>query len=251
MHRDSLGTVQPIVPGDVNWMTAGRGIVHSERSAGRARERRTRLHGICRPGSRCRKRTKRSSRRSAITPAARCRVIAHARRHRCVSSPATAFGAASRRADVLDDVYLAAEHRRPARRSTLPAGTRGARRLSGRRRSGDRRRSRSPSDTWPCSRLDVTALVRAQTASRVMLLGGAKMDGARFIWWNFVASSQEKIEAAKRAGASRRSAVPGETEFIPLPERAGNSRRLHPPAAPARDPWHRARIPRPCRSLPR
>ena len=52
----------------------------------------------------------------------------------------------------------------------------------------------------------------------IMLLGGATMDGPRFIWWNFVSSSRERIELAKRAWADRAmGTVPGETEFIPLP----------------------------------
>jgi redox-sensitive bicupin YhaK (pirin superfamily) len=62
-------------------------------------------------------------------------------------------------------------------------------------------------------------MLRATTAARVMLLGGAPLDGPRFIWWNFVSSSREKIEAAKQrwkdGGFGR---VPGETEFIPLPD---------------------------------
>jgi len=62
--------------------------------------------------------------------------------------------------------------------------------------------------------------IQAKTASRVMLLGGAKMDGRRLIWWNFVASSAEKIEAAKQRWREQKfAAVPGETEFIPLPEK--------------------------------
>ena len=62
--------------------------------------------------------------------------------------------------------------------------------------------------------------IRAVTAARVMLLGGAKLDGERFIWWNFVASSKELIEEAKaRWQAQSFAPVPGETEFIPLPER--------------------------------
>ena len=59
----------------------------------------------------------------------------------------------------------------------------------------------------------------AQEPSRVLLLGGATMDGPRYIWWNFVSSSQERIEAAKadwKAGLF--APVPGDTDFIPLPE---------------------------------
>jgi len=52
-----------------------------------------------------------------------------------------------------------------------------------------------------------------------MLLGGAKMDGERFIWWNFVTSSKDRMEEAKRRWREQRfAAIPGETEFIPLPE---------------------------------
>ena len=55
---------------------------------------------------------------------------------------------------------------------------------------------------------------------RFVVIGGAPMDGRRHIWWNFVSSSRERIEVAKRDWqAQRMGAVPGETEFIPLPER--------------------------------
>jgi len=61
--------------------------------------------------------------------------------------------------------------------------------------------------------------VEAETAARVLLLGGEPMDGPRHIWWNFVSSSKDRIEAAKADWkAGRFAAVPGETEFIPLPE---------------------------------
>jgi redox-sensitive bicupin YhaK (pirin superfamily) len=68
----------------------------------------------------------------------------------------------------------------------------------------------------PGDRITLTAL----TDARVMLLGGEPMDGPRYIWWNFVASSQERIAAAKEDWKSKRFAiVPGdEQEFIPLPE---------------------------------
>jgi redox-sensitive bicupin YhaK (pirin superfamily) len=46
VHRDSLGSLQPIRPGDINWMTAGRGIVHSERTATERRKQASRLHGL-------------------------------------------------------------------------------------------------------------------------------------------------------------------------------------------------------------
>jgi hypothetical protein len=61
--------------------------------------------------------------------------------------------------------------------------------------------------------------IAAGGSARLMLLGGAKMDGDRLIWWNFVGSSKELIEDAKlRWTEERFPPVPGESEFIPLPE---------------------------------
>ena len=63
-------------------------------------------------------------------------------------------------------------------------------------------------------------VLHAESDTRLMLLGGAALDGERHLWWNFVSSSAERIERAKRDWAEGRFApVPGETEFIPLPER--------------------------------
>ena len=71
---------------------------------------------------------------------------------------------------------------------------------------------------------DPRARTRATIASsgpaHAMLIGGAKLDGERFVWWNFVSSSRERIERAKDDWREQRFArVPGETEFIPLPDR--------------------------------
>jgi redox-sensitive bicupin YhaK (pirin superfamily) len=65
------------------------------------------------------------------------------------------------------------------------------------------------------------APLRARSACRMMLIGGAPLDGERHLWWNFVASSRERIEQAKSDWAGRRFAVvPGdEDEYIPLPSR--------------------------------
>jgi redox-sensitive bicupin YhaK (pirin superfamily) len=64
-----------------------------------------------------------------------------------------------------------------------------------------------------------TPMLRAESDARVMLLGGAPLDGERHIWWNFVSSSLERIEKAKRDWKEGRfPPIPGETEFIPLPD---------------------------------
>ena len=69
-------------------------------------------------------------------------------------------------------------------------------------------------------REETPAQIRALEPSRVMLLGGAPLDGERHIWWNFVSSSPERIERARRDWRERRfPKVPGdELEFIPLPD---------------------------------
>jgi redox-sensitive bicupin YhaK (pirin superfamily) len=62
--------------------------------------------------------------------------------------------------------------------------------------------------------------IRAASPARFMILGGEPMDGPRYIWWNFVASSKARIEQAKSDWkAGRFEPVPDESEFIPLPER--------------------------------
>jgi redox-sensitive bicupin YhaK (pirin superfamily) len=62
--------------------------------------------------------------------------------------------------------------------------------------------------------------VTAESAARIMFAGGDTLEGKRYIWWNFVSSSRERIEQAKKDWRERRfDAVPGETDFIPLPER--------------------------------
>jgi redox-sensitive bicupin YhaK (pirin superfamily) len=64
-----------------------------------------------------------------------------------------------------------------------------------------------------------TIAIAATAPSRLMLLGGASMDGQRHIWWNFVSSSKERIEQAKADWRAQKfPPVPGESEFIPLPD---------------------------------
>ncbi|MGA7427323.1 MAG: pirin-like C-terminal cupin domain-containing protein, partial [Rhodoplanes sp.] len=67
----------------------------------------------------------------------------------------------------------------------------------------------------PGDRITVTAA----TPTRLAILGGAAMDGPRHIWWNFVSSRRDRIEAAKAGWKSGRfDPVPGDAEFTPLPE---------------------------------
>jgi redox-sensitive bicupin YhaK (pirin superfamily) len=214
LHRDSLGTVQAIRPGAVNWMTAGRGIVHSERTPPDVRAAGGPLSGIqtwvALPA-----REEEVAPSFAHTPAedlpvvegegVRARVIAGA-----------LFGARSpvavRSETIYADVALADGARVPIAAEQEERAVYvvdGAVEETGARHGAGRLlvlRPRAP------------VILRAAGAARLLVLGGAAMDGPRHVWWNFVSSSAERIEqAAADWTAGRLGAVPGETDVIPLP----------------------------------
>jgi redox-sensitive bicupin YhaK (pirin superfamily) len=216
LHRDSLGTEQVIRPGAVNWMTAGRGIVHSERSPAAERKAGARLNGmqlwVALP--RAHEEVDPSFQHhpaSAIPrielPGARLRVIA-----------GSAYGAASPVRVLSPLFYVEAELDRGAD-LTLPIDYlgRAAYVVSGAVSSDGK--GYGPG-TLLVFRGHGTARVTAVDAARIMLLGGAPLDGERHIFWNFVSSSKERIEQAKEDWRNRRfpSVPEDDTEFIPLPE---------------------------------
>ncbi|CAG0981757.1 Putative quercetin 2,3-dioxygenase [Burkholderiales bacterium] len=216
MHRDSLGTVQRIAPGEVNWMSAGRGIVHSERSDAADRARGPRLHGmqtwVALPRG-----LEESAPSFTHVAASALPVI----RHRDAAVTVIAGDAYGHRAPtptVVDTLFAAVDF---AAAGEIPLA------------ADHEERSvyavdsdlRIDGETVPVHHLGVIEPGRAVTLSapgpsRAMLIGGAKLDGERLLWWNFVSSSRERIERAKDDWRERRfPGVPGETEFIPLPER--------------------------------
>lgn len=216
IHRDSLGIVQRIEPGDVNWMTAGGGIVHSERTAPDDRARGHRLHGI-QSWVALPKSHEQTSASFNHTPKAALPVISMPGvEMRLIAG--SAFGA-SAPTPVYSDIFYVAVEMTAGSAFEVPAEheERGVYVVEG--------DVRVAGETVPPQQL---ALVRersavqieAATAARLMLLGGGKMDGDRIIWWNFVASSRELVEAAKARWRDQQfPRVPGETEFIPLPEK--------------------------------
>lgn len=217
LHRDSLGSQQPIRPGDVNWMTAGRGIAHSERTDPALRAHGNRLFGIqswvALPQAAEEAPPAFVHHPAATLPlaedgGARLRLIAGTgwglAAPVAVSSPlfyadaVLSPGAAmplpdeheERAAYVVDgEVDVAGDRFAPGRMLVFRAG-------------------------------DRLALRAGPQGARLLLLGGAAMDGPRYLFWNFVASSRERIEQAKADWRSGQfGKVPGdETEFIPLPE---------------------------------
>jgi redox-sensitive bicupin YhaK (pirin superfamily) len=216
MHRDSLGSAQLIRPGDVNWMVAGRGIAHSERTPPALRDAPggARLHGIqtwvALPRAVEEAEPSFTHHAAAALPEIRrdgcvLRLIAGTgwgeRSPVAVSSPtvyAAAELAAGATLDVPDDA---------AERAVYVVD--GAIEVAG-RRCGDG------------ELVELTAgaaSVRALADSRLIIAGGAPLDGPRHIWWNFVSSLPERIERAKQDWREERFApVPGDTERIPLPE---------------------------------
>ncbi len=219
LHRDSLGSRQQIVPGDVNWMTAGRGIVHSERTDQALRSHANRLFGI-QSWVALPKAAEETAPAFAHHPAAslplaedggvRLRLIAGTgwglAAPVAVSSPLFYADAILAPGAMLD---LPGEHEERAAYVVDGTVTVAADRFEPGRMLVFRARDR-------------VALRAGPHGARVLLLGGAAMDGPRYLFWNFVSSSRERIEQAKadwRAG--RFGKVPGdEEEFIPLPEGA-------------------------------
>jgi redox-sensitive bicupin YhaK (pirin superfamily) len=215
IHRDSLGTLQPIRPGDVNWMTAGRGITHSERTGPEMRASGGALSGIQAWVA-----LPREAEETEPAFAHHPREALPVLREKGVEMRLVAgalFGARSPVATLWETVYADAALEPGARlpfppeheeRAIYPVT--GEVELEGGRHAPGHLLVLRPGR-------EVT--ITAASPARLLLLGGAAMDGPRQIWWNFVASSRERIEQAKadwRAG--RFAAVPGETEFIPLPE---------------------------------
>mgnify|MGYP005813979515 CR=1 FL=1 len=215
MHRDSEGNAIEITPGAMNLMTAGSGIAHSERTPAAAREPGSPLSGIqswlALPTAH--EETAPSFQRFTAgqlpvieDTGLRARVIA-----------GTAYGQTSPVTTASQWLYV--ELNLQARTSTVfdaDQEERGVYLVDGAVEiAGDVFEAPQLLVFRPGDRITITAVRDA----RMMLLGGAGIDGPRYIWWNFVSSSKERIEQAKADWKQGRfKPVPGETEFIPLPD---------------------------------
>jgi redox-sensitive bicupin YhaK (pirin superfamily) len=216
VHRDSLGTVQPIRPGDVNWMTAGSGIVHSERTPPELRASGSRVHGI----------------QIWVGLPALDDEIAPSFVH-VPGKDLPLLDERGVRLRVILGEWEGESSPVPLRSETfyvdakLDAGARarlpdeyaeraayivqGAVEHEGKRYE--------PGQLLVFAAL-AEAELSAQSHARVLLFGGESL-GERFMWWNFVSSRKNRIaQAADDWKAGRFAAVPDETESIPLPEGA-------------------------------
>jgi len=215
MHRDSEGNAIEITPGAMNLMTAGRGIAHSERTPTAARANSSPISGLqswlALP---------KSAEESAPTfqrfTAEQLPIVEDGNVVARVIA-GSAFGKRSPVSTASEWLYVEVQLKAG---SAVPFDAHyeergiyvveGTIEISG--------------EIFAAPQLlvlragDAIKVTAAQPA-RLMFLGGAAIEGPRFIWWNFVSSSQERIEQAKADWkAGRFAAVPGETEFIPLPE---------------------------------
>jgi redox-sensitive bicupin YhaK (pirin superfamily) len=213
-HRDSLGSVQPIRPGEVNWMTAGRGIVHSERSPEAARPAGPSMFGL---------------QLWVALPAAQEEADPTFAHHGAGDIPEGSFdgvtvrqivgasdGLVSPVKTLSDMIYLEAVLR-PGSRYRIPSEqierafylVSGAVTVDG--------------QTFGPSELVVLKphaeiVLGSEQGARLVVVGGEPFPEQRFIYWNFVSSRAERIEQAKRDWREQRfPLVPEEHEFIPLP----------------------------------
>lgn len=215
VHRDSLGSLQTIRPGAINWMTAGRGVVHSERTSPEVRAAGTTVHGLqlwvalpqadeeLEPSF---EHYPAETLPAVELPGARARVLA-----------GSAYGATSPvrtcsplfYVDVIVEaggaVTVPGEHEERA--LYVVDGAIGC--------GGERVETGHLLVLVP----GADVCVEAPAGARLVMLGGAPLDGPRHIFWNFVSSSRERIDQAARAWRERRfPTVPGdEVEFVPLP----------------------------------
>jgi redox-sensitive bicupin YhaK (pirin superfamily) len=215
MHRDSLGYVQPIRPGAVNFMTAGRGIVHSERTSPELLQSGSRLHGIqlwlALPAE-----------YEEVDPAfvhypAEDIPVTHDFGPMVTVIMGEAYGIRSPVVTLSPTLYVDVLFSE-AGRLALPGGyteravyvVEGEVFIEG---------CSLTSGNMAVIRTGAVVSIQSNLAARVMIIGGEPFPEKRNIWWNFVSTSPERIEQAKqqwREGGFEQ--VPGETEFIPLPD---------------------------------
>ncbi|MDX1499379.1 MAG: pirin family protein [Woeseiaceae bacterium] len=214
LHRDNLGYVQPIRPGAVNWMTAGRGIVHSEKVTQEILASGQRLHGLQTWVALPLEHEETAPRfehyaagriPGADMDGAQVRVIV-----------GSAYGLASPVQSESDTLYVEVKLAAGSAVALPAAEELAVYVVSGRVAvDGDELGERELSVLEDGHE----GRIEAATGAHLVLCGGGRLDGRRTVWWNFVSSSRERIEQAKRDwNEGRFDPIPGETDFIPLPD---------------------------------
>ena len=215
MHRDSLGTAQVIRPGAVNWMTAGRGIVHSERTPPDVRRQQSPIYGIQSWVALPQAREEIDPGFEHVPEANLPLIEGDGVAVRLIAG--TLFGKTSPVATQSPMFYADVTLRAGATVTMTPDyAQRAAYLLEG---AVDCAGARHAPPLMLVFDSKARAAITAREPARLLLIGGEPLDGERHIWWNLVSSSAERIEQAKRDWqAGRFPKIPGDSdEFIPLP----------------------------------
>ncbi|MCV2879427.1 pirin family protein [Sedimentimonas flavescens] len=222
-HRDSLGSDQWITPGAVNWMSAGHGITHSERTDSPVRESGQTLSGVQIWVALPQELEDGLPSFDHVPSAEQPLLEAEGKKVRLVLGDA--WGARTP-LDLPSEMFMADAALEPRAALPLPDNHEdravyvlsGVVEVAGQRFEPGRLLIFRPGDQ--------VALRTGEAGARILLLGGATLEGPRYIWWNFVASSKDRIEAAKEAWRAgdwthgRFQLPPGDdAEFIPAPPR--------------------------------
>ncbi len=214
LHRDSIGSVRAIRPGAVNWMTAGRGIVHSERRPAELRDRAYPLFGMqfwvglplaAEESEPSFVHADAADLPEFDLPGGRLRLVLGELEGRRSPVP-TASRTLLAELMLADGVPVAIPAADTDRAVQLASGTVEVAGMQ----------IQAPRLIVPRAGAQVTLTPRGPV--RAVLFGGEPLDGERHLYWNFVSSSRERIERAKTAWREQSfPRIPGETEFIPLP----------------------------------
>ncbi|MDB5490553.1 MAG: pirin-related protein [Micavibrio sp.] len=215
IHRDTLGSNQLITPGDVNWMTAGSGISHSERTGAAERTHLHRVHGlqswVALPKECEEKGAEFFHHGREVLPLAerngvQLKIIA-----------GEAYGSLSP-VTTYSPLFYVEARMQPGSKLELPENytERAVYVIAGRVRVGN---TVIEPLTLPVFMPDGQVRLEADSDAHIILLGGEPLPEKRFIWWNFVSTSRERIEQAKHDWQEGRfGKIPGdETEYVPLP----------------------------------
>jgi redox-sensitive bicupin YhaK (pirin superfamily) len=215
VHRDSLGSVQAIRPGDINWMIAGRGIAHSERTDPEMRQRPSRLHGLQLWVALPREAEEMTPMFHHHGADSLPRLEERGASIRVLAGSAYGVSAPVR---TLSPLFYADVELPPGGELVVPGEyqERAVYVVHGAASCGDERATPGRMLLLAPGH-DVSVFAKAP--ARLVLIGGAPLDGQRHIWWNFVSSSRERLEQAKRDWkAGRFAKVAGDEEdFTPLP----------------------------------
>ena len=224
-HRDGLGSVQIIEPGAVNWMSAGSGIVHSERTAAADRGKAQTLHGLQlwvalpldkEQGPASFEHTDANALPTLELDGVRARVVAGG-----------AYGKRSP-VSISSDLFYVDAHVAQGKSLRLPDEhiERAAYVIDGAVHVGNEVISSGELVSFEPG---AEASLVADVDTHVVVLGGAPLDGTRYLWWNFVASSEPILDDARDAWRQKRyPMVAGDPEFIPLPEGQHRTLRIEP-----------------------